>query len=162
MVTFQVTALIKGDFKMKKHIAIVLALLILLSFVGCRSNSSQYTESEFIGVWMTQKNIETIQQMSNFQKSALQGNVSSLRICESNTVLYTPTEKNAQARRSYSFKGDSIVVNSTYTSFGNSSSGKKTYSIIKTDVGYELESNGKRYIKVCNDPYVYDISKFLE
>ena len=147
---------------MKKIIAIMLALLILLSFVGCGSNSSQYTESEFIGVWMTQEDIETIQQMSNFQKSALQGNVSSLRICESNTVRYTPTSNDGQATHSYAIKGDSIVVSSIYTSFGDSSSGKKTYSIINTDDGYELESNGKRYIKVCDDPYVYDVAAFLE
>ncbi len=158
----QATVLIKGDFKMKKIIATMLALLILLSFVGCGSNSSQYTESEFIGVWMTQADIETIQQMSNFQKSALQGNISSLRICESNTVRYTPTANDAQATHSYAIKGDSIVVSSTYTSFGESSSGKKTYNIINTDDGYELESNGKRYIKVCDDPYVYDVADFLE
>lgn len=158
----RVTALIKGDFKMKKIIAIMLALLILLSFVGCGSNSSQYTESEFIGVWMTQEDIETIHGMSNFQKSALQGNVSSLRICDASTVRYTPISNDGQATHSYSIKGDSIVVKSIYTSFGESSSGKKTYSIIKTDDGYELESNGKRYIKICDDPYVYDVAEYLE
>lgn len=147
---------------MKKIISTILAAFLVLSLVGCGSNSSQYTESDFMGVWMTQEDIETIQQMSNFQKSALQGNVSSLRICESNTVRYTPTSNDGQATHSYSFKGDSIVVSSTYTSFGESSSGKKTYSIINTDDGYELESNGKRYIKVCDDPYEYDVADFLE
>lgn len=147
---------------MKKFISIFLSVFLIFTLVGCGNNTNNYSESDFVGTWMTQENIEKIQQMSNFERTALQGNVSSLRICESNAVRYTPTSNDGQATHSYKIKGDSIVVSSTYTSFGNSASGKKTYEIISTDNGYELESNGKRYIKICDDPYVYDVAEYLE
>lgn len=148
---------------MKKFILMLSALLVMISLTGCENNSTQYTENDFIGVWITEENIEKLRQMSDFEKSFAQVNIKSMRICESNSVIYTPTSTDAhRLEASYSFNGDSIVVQSTYRNFGEYSSGKKTYDIIKTDNGYELEADGKRYIKICNDLYVYDMASFSE
>ena len=147
---------------MKKLILLAVTFILIFSFVGC-VESNKYSESEIMGTWMTQESIEAIQQMDGFQRTHLQNNISSLRICESNAVVYTPTSHgDVKIAQSYKIKGDSIVVTSTIKSSGKFSSGKKVYNIVSTDNGYELELDGERYIKICDDPYVYDVSKYLE
>ena len=151
---------------MKKIISIMFALLISLSLVGCGSNSSQYAESDFIGVWMTEKSIEGLKQMSDFHKNNLQSSISSMRICEDNVVIYTPTNQGSVAMNSYKLKGKEIVVTSTtpgnYRSDGKTVSGKTSYKIVSANNEFQLDLNGTRYIKVCDDPFVYDVAEFLE
>ena len=151
---------------MKKIISIMFALLISLSLVGCGSNSSQYAESDFIGVWMTEKSIEGLKQMSDFHKNNLQSSISSMRICEDNVVIYTPTNQGSVAMNSYKLKRKEIVVTSTtpgnYRSDGKTVSGKTSYKIVSANNEFQLDLNGTRYIKVCDDPFVYDVAEFLE
>lgn len=151
---------------MKRIISIILVLLISFSLVGCGSNNSQYTESEFIGVWMTEKSIDGLKQMSGFQKNNSQSMVPSMRICEDNVVIYTPTNQSSVAMNSYKLKGNELVVTSTtpgnYRSDGKTVSGKTSYKIVNVKNGFELDLSGTRYIKVCDDPYVYDVAEFLE
>lgn len=109
---------------MKKIISTILTTFLVLSLVGCGSNSSQYTESEFIGVWMTEKSIEGLKQMSDFHKNNLQSSISSMRICEDNVVIYTPTNQGSVAMNSYKLKGKELVV--TSTTLGNYRSDGKT------------------------------------
>lgn len=151
---------------MKKIISTILTTFLVLSLVGCGSNSSQYTESEFIGVWMTEKSIEGLKQMSDFHKNNLQSSISSMRICEDNVVIYTPTNQGSVAMNSYKLKGKELVVTSTtlgnYRSDGKTVSEKTSYKIVSVNNEFQLDLNGTRYIKVCDNPYEYDIADFLE
>lgn len=151
---------------MKKIISTILAVVLTLSLVGCGSNSSQYAESDFIGVWMTEKSIEGLKQMSDFHKNNLQSSISSMRICEDNVVIYTPTNQGSVAMNSYKLKGKEIIVTSTtpgnYRSDGKTVSEKTSYKIVSANNEFQLDLNGTRYIKVCDDPFVYDVAEFLE
>lgn len=147
-----------------QYFFVIICVIILSVMVGCgRVTKTNYSEGEFVGVWMSEDELAKAQQLSFNEQENFKSRVSCLIITDSFFLYSDPIIGNSSFCP-YRISNDAIIeleYSPEQHMSGKAKSEHKAFDIIKVNDAYQLKNtSGTVYMKVCSDPYESNFSKF--